>query len=300
MIGNPYSRFKARSILWWQIIGLFAFELVLALVKNFIQLDEETESNILSVFIYICLCGWIYYIANQAGIDVRGLISNGEGVKPYILFGLVLLLVILSVGSGLLFGYLLSYLSPALLTSEWFQGKSYPSPSSFPLLNRLLDALTLVLCAPIVEEIIFRGIFLNRWTTKWNIRRAILLSSFFFAILHTGFVSSFLFGLCMCLLYLKSHTLFIPIIAHFLNNVIALGFGMFTTDSDSATENVVEAYRSALWLGIVCLAISLPPILLFIYRNYPPKGTATPHLVAEEDELSEPVESVTTMNTPYE
>jgi membrane protease YdiL (CAAX protease family) len=236
MIGNPYSRFKARSILWWQIIGLFAFELVLALVKNFIQLDEETESNILSVFTYFCLCGWIYYIANKAGIDVRGLISNGEGVKLYILFGLVLLLVILSVGSGLLFGYLLSYLSPGLLTSEWFQGKSYPSPSSFPLLNRLLDALTLVLCAPIIEEIIFRGIFLNRWTTKWNIRRAILLSSFFFAILHTGIMSSFLFGLCMCLLYLKSRTLFIPIIAHFLNNAIALGFDLFTTDSDSATE----------------------------------------------------------------
>jgi uncharacterized protein len=295
----PYSRFKARSILWWVIVGFFAYGMVSEIVKEFVQFDEETESNIASVFFYVWLCGWIYYISIRAGIDVRGLIRKGEGVKPYILFGLVILLVLLSAGSTLLLGYLLSYLSPSLLTSEWFQGESYPTPSSFPLLNRVLDALTLVLFAPIVEEVIFRGIFLNRWTTRWNIRAAVMLSSFFFAILHAGLVSAFIFGLCMSLLYLKSRTLFIPILAHFLNNMIALVLGLFVTDSDNTTENVIGSFRSAVWLGIACLVISLPPILLFIYRNYPAKGTATPHMAVDEDEWFEQLDRVATLRTPY-
>jgi uncharacterized protein len=300
MIGNPYSRFKARSIIWWMLLGLFALGTMFAIVEYFIPLDDQTETELYGMFINLWLCGWIYYVANKAEINVRELIGKGEGVKPYILFGLVILLVIFSVGSFYLLGYLLSYISPSVLTSEWFQEKSYPSPPAFPLLNRLLDTLSLVLFAPIIEEVIFRGIFLNRWTTKWNIRAAILLSSFFFSILHMGgLVGAFFFALCMSLLYLKSRTLFIPIIAHIFNNTIALGFDLFFTDPDSSTENVVEAYRSAIWVSLVCLAISLPPILLFLYRNYPAKGAATPHMVVEESEVSELVDSEIPVRAPY-
>jgi uncharacterized protein len=300
MTQSPYSRFKARSIIWWQITGLIVFTILLALVKDFVQLDEETDSNLLLIAIYLCESGWIYYVSKKAGIDVWELIRKGERVNPYLLFGLVPLLVLLSIGVGLLLGYVLSYTFPSLLTSDWFQGKSYPSSSTYPVLNRVLDILSTLLFAPIVEEVIFRGMFLNRWTTKWNIRRAILLSSFFFATLHPWVnASSFVFGLCMCLLYLKSRTLFIPILAHVLNNAIALMFELFIPGSEITTENAVEEYRSWVWLGIVCLAISLPPILLFIYRNYPAKDETTPHTIAKESEPPEPIEFATTTNTPY-
>src|SRR5215212_8794099 len=131
MIKYPFSQFKARSILLWLIVGIFAFGMVLGALEPVFKFDEKTESNLITIFVYLTLCGWIYYVSNKAGIDVKELVKKGERVKPYIVFGLVLSLAIFSVGSSLLLGYLLSYIIPSLLTSEWFQREPNLPVSSF-------------------------------------------------------------------------------------------------------------------------------------------------------------------------
>ena len=50
-----------------------------------------------------------------------------------------------------------------------------------------------------------------------------IISSFLFGIGHDfgGITSAFLFGICMCILYLKTDNILIPMSVHFINNVVA-------------------------------------------------------------------------------
>ena len=80
-----------------------------------------------------------------------------------------------------------------------------------------------ILISPIAEEIIFRGIILNRLKLVISAPIAILISSLCFGILHSygSIISAFVFGLCMCILYIKTNNILIPILAHIMNNFFA-------------------------------------------------------------------------------
>lgn len=87
----------------------------------------------------------------------------------------------------------------------------------------LLSAIGSIIFAPVLEELIFRGVLFNRLKIRVGIVPAMLISSFLFAIGHDfgGMTSAFLFGLCMCILYLKTDNILIPMSVHFINNVVA-------------------------------------------------------------------------------
>lgn len=88
----------------------------------------------------------------------------------------------------------------------------------------IFDAIGTLIFAPVVEELIFRGVLFNRLKIRTGIIASMIISSVLFAIGHDfgGITSAFLFGICMCILYLKSDNILIPITAHFLNNFIAM------------------------------------------------------------------------------
>ncbi len=87
----------------------------------------------------------------------------------------------------------------------------------------LFDAITAIIFAPVVEELVFRGVLFNRLKIRTGILPAMIISSFLFAIGHDfgGITSAFLFGLCMCILYLKTDNILVPMSVHFINNVVA-------------------------------------------------------------------------------
>ena len=93
------------------------------------------------------------------------------------------------------------------------------------LFNSFLSGglLATIIISPISEELIFRGVFLNRLRLIIPTTFAILVSSLLFASMH-GFgsiFSAFVFGVCVAILYLKTESIFVPIFAHFLNNLLA-------------------------------------------------------------------------------
>lgn len=87
----------------------------------------------------------------------------------------------------------------------------------------LYDAITAIIFAPVVEELIFRGVLFNRLKIRIGIVPSMLITSFIFAIGHDfgGMTSAFLFGICMCILYLKTDNILVPMSVHFINNVVA-------------------------------------------------------------------------------
>ena len=91
---------------------------------------------------------------------------------------------------------------------------------SLPILGVFVST---VIISPISEELIFRGVFLNRLKLFTPTLFAVLISSLLFAALHSfgSIISAFVFAVCMALLYLKTENICVPILAHFLNNLFA-------------------------------------------------------------------------------
>ncbi|MBR4447277.1 CPBP family intramembrane glutamic endopeptidase [Methanobrevibacter sp.] len=83
--------------------------------------------------------------------------------------------------------------------------------------------ISTIIISPISEELIFRGVFLNRLKLILPTTFAILVSSLLFASLHSfgSIFSAFIFGVCVAILYLKTENIFVPILAHLLNNLFA-------------------------------------------------------------------------------
>lgn len=77
------------------------------------------------------------------------------------------------------------------------------------------------LIAPILEEIIFRGILFKRLSSKLPFVVSALISSIIFAYLHGDipfFLSYLAIGFLFCYLYKRTNSLLVPIITHMLMN----------------------------------------------------------------------------------
>ncbi|MGL4292842.1 MAG: CPBP family glutamic-type intramembrane protease [Bacteroidales bacterium] len=104
------------------------------------------------------------------------------------------------------------------MTELMFQTRSW----SDWIINLMLAAVTAALC----EEFFFRGMLQHLFHDKWRKNLpAILLSAFIFSAIHLqfyGFVPRFLLGAYFGLLLIWSGSLWLPVLAHFLNNALAL------------------------------------------------------------------------------
>lgn len=89
-------------------------------------------------------------------------------------------------------------------------------------------ALVLVLLAPVLEEMIFRGYLYKAWrTTRLGASGTILITSAIFALIHMGqyhwvfTVYLFVFALLLGAAREKTGSLWVPIIMHAINNLLA-------------------------------------------------------------------------------
>lgn len=91
--------------------------------------------------------------------------------------------------------------------------------------NILYCILTICICAPIIEELICRGILLAGLLNKYSANVSIFLSALLFALMHGNLkqgINAFLLGLILGYLYYKTKSVYLTIFAHFSNNILAL------------------------------------------------------------------------------
>lgn len=90
----------------------------------------------------------------------------------------------------------------------------------------LIKGITLGLIPAVSEEFLFRGFLQGHLENKWGGRKALLAASFLFGLCHLNiryFPFFFLLGLYLGKCQLSRHNLVLPILAHWINNIIALG-----------------------------------------------------------------------------
>lgn len=110
---------------------------------------------------------------------------------------------------------------------------------------------------PICEEIIFRGVILKGFLKHYSPTKAIVFSALIFGVIHfipLQVVSAFFAGLVLGYIYYKTKSLWIPIIIHILNNVLAFAIGLDSSDSSTRSYFDNEMIYFASFAGALTLA----------------------------------------------
>lgn len=98
--------------------------------------------------------------------------------------------------------------------------------------------LSVVIAAPIFEELIMRGIILDGFLKRYNPQKAILYSSIIFGLIHLNpwqFIDAFIGGLYIGWIYYRTRSIIPCIAIHVFNNLIA--FSMFLLPEDNILVN---------------------------------------------------------------
>ncbi|WP_242831657.1 CPBP family intramembrane glutamic endopeptidase [Clostridium botulinum] len=105
-----------------------------------------------------------------------------------------------------------------------------PMPESFEKIfeeiseNPYVMVISLIIIAPIFEEILMRGIILEGFLNKYKPVTAIIASSIIFGAMHLNipqFINATVIGMFLGMLYYKTRSLALCIVVHMLNNAIA-------------------------------------------------------------------------------
>lgn len=121
-------------------------------------------------------------------------------------------------GSSLLFQLIASFFDGFLI---------FNTPDFTPnhsLLANLFDIGYSVILAPIFEELIFRGFFLSK-LKQYGPKFAIVTVSLLFALLHGNLpqtIPTFFLSIGLCILTLKSNSIYPAILTHFIGNGIGI------------------------------------------------------------------------------
>lgn len=238
---------KIRVISLKEILSII---ILLFLVQYFLNTLNIVQLD--SIWIYILL---IFYIIFKLDFTFPDKDDYLEVLSADILKQ-VILLVILNVFVS--YGFL--YLSYALLNIvpplNFFSGSSTASNSIMAL-----SLVATIVVSPVAEELIFRGIFLNRLNIIIPPLFAVLVSSLLFASLHSygSVTSAFIFAICMAILYLKTGNILVPIFAHFLNNLLAEIIVRADVNSLLFTNDVVIGAMSI--LAVISFVILVKSII---------------------------------------
>ena len=216
--------------------------------------------EVLSIFILLFLVQYFLNTLNIVQLDSIWiyilLIFPDKGDYLEVLSADILKQVVLLVILNVFISYGFLYLSHALLNLvpalNFLFGSNTASNSIMAL-----SLVATIIVSPVAEELIFRGIFLNRLNLIIPPLFAVLVSSLLFASLHSygSIISAFIFAICMAILYLKTENILIPIFAHFLNNLLAEIIVRADVNSLLFTNDVV--------IGVMSILAAISFVLLF-------------------------------------
>jgi membrane protease YdiL (CAAX protease family) len=127
---------------------------------------------------------------------------------------------------------------------------------------------TIGVVAPVVEELLFRGVILDGLQIRYSVRTAVMVSSALFGLTHIlphAVVNAFLLGFFFAWLKLKTGSLRLCIIAHALYNSVPLILSEYVNVQIPGfnTTPGATAQFQPLWLdaiGAVCLILGIAGI----------------------------------------
>ncbi|HLO47761.1 MAG TPA: hypothetical protein VK211_05010 [Kamptonema sp.] len=277
---NPFCLIKFRHLVgWWLLVGIgISFQIAIPTSLRGIKFSGQDPfyQEIIVIYLAIFSFAWLLRQFKLVGINVKQLVGKVAINYQWLpIVGLVIARVLFSIGSFRVSYYYLSFLNPSLvenlLIDNINNGLLVVASKTFsPPLYCLLSAINLLVVSPIFYAVIFQCFLLHRWATKWGNRGAIIALCLLFSLggyRHIFGIISLI--LVYTLLYLKTRTLIVPLIAIILDSAIFLMWSLLLTFLGYyKTVGVLEQFRSQFPFGVFCLVLSAPWVMRFIYKNW--------------------------------
>lgn len=275
---NPFEALRTRTLIPWMILGgvlLLAAVYLASLVTPLDPGDPATGDVLRLLSIFGAVLAWIVWACRRAGVGLGRLVGRiPAGHNWWATLGLLAVTMVFAIGSGAIVNYGLAVAAPGVL--EFLLEAVEPNP---PLAYHVAMAVVAVVLGPAIEELLFRGVLLNRWAAKWSVARAVVATSVAFGILHGNPVGVTAAGLVMAVLYLRTGTLLVPIAFHAANNLVAriLRFMTGPPEPVDVAAEIQEIRDAALW-GIAIVAVTLPVLVWYLRRHWPSRRARIPYL----------------------
>lgn len=224
-------KFEKMSIskFFLMLVGVFVFLIAGAVIA---ELNDTTGYSIYVIQILFYVVMFIAYYYFGLTVSERRVMLDGKGEKkspllaflPFFAGGLVSVLYV-------------------LMLEAWFPGlyQSYMEASQMmegvTLLSNPLELflifISVVVMAPIVEEIVFRGILFNLLNKRKSTIFAMVVSSLVFGLLHAQtMVPTAIIGFVLCFIYHRTGSIRLVMVGHMVNNLIAFSLPLFLGDAD--------------------------------------------------------------------
>ena len=136
----------------------------------------------------------------------------------------------------------------------------------------LFNVFMIAILPALGEELMFRGV-IQRIFTNWskNYHWGIWITAFLFSAMHIqfyGFLPRILLGAMFGYLLVWTGTMWVPILAHFVNNAMGV-LGYYLIDKEVISKDIEELGTSSEQFPMVLFSLISVALLLFlIYRNH--------------------------------
>lgn len=249
VIAYPNIR-QSWGIVGISILSMIFFSPVLLLLENI------AGKEISFLIYYLSAMGaafWIAHRKRENRTSVRGYDLNFSSAKVIILVSIAAIAILIGISVPVV----------SLIPMPEFVQRILLEHASR---NGVFSFIAIVIAAPILEELIFRGIVLNGLLQKYSPLKSILISSVLFGVVHLNpwqFVSAFVIGVFSGWVYYKTRKITLSIMIHLTNNLFAFGSGFFMDaevklDTSMAqfyggTFNFIAFTSGAILVAVVCL-----------------------------------------------
>jgi membrane protease YdiL (CAAX protease family) len=241
---------QAFALIGVLVLITFVVALVMVILKQWI---DPAYNSILNGLMYIItmFCLLIF------GIKMRkSLKFNFKWTS----FPLLLLAIPLTISFGVLIEPLINLIPMPDSIKEYFNDI---------IKNDVYAFIMVVIAAPVIEELIFRGIVLEGFLKRYSPLKAIFWSAMIFGIVHLNpwqFFGAFSLGLIIGWVYWKTQSLIPGMVIHFLNNSLAFIMMMATGDNFITTQQLMGDGRSYYVLYGMCVPIFAGSLFLIQQR----------------------------------
>jgi membrane protease YdiL (CAAX protease family) len=149
--------------------------------------------------------------------------------------------------------------------------------SDISIRGLIINIVMIGILASIGEELLFRGILvrlLNEWFR--NAHLAVVISAILFSALHLqfyGFLPRMVLGILLGYLFIWTGNLWIPVLTHFLNNMLSVIVSYFYNKGSIATD--VDSFGGNSNPLVIVLSVIIVIVLLLGIKRYEVSGRSS-------------------------
>ncbi|WFA08247.1 CPBP family intramembrane glutamic endopeptidase [Tissierella sp. Yu-01] len=233
----------------------FIFSIIITVISYKLKLDSSifllsSLSAIFALLLCIRSANKKYYLNIGERLNFR---LESKAIIPA--------LIITVIGLNIVISEVVNYITLLIPMSDFFE--EIFSEILGGELNLTGTFIRVVIVAPIVEEILMRGIILEGLTSKYSNAKAIIVSSLLFGIIHLNiyqFVAASIIGILLGWIYINTNSLWLCIFTHGVYN--SLGYIAESIFKIQIAGYTTEGFQPLWFTGVGLILIIFGGFLL--------------------------------------